>query len=67
MMEQHYYVSEKLRELARDRRAGRPGRPSSGRPRRHVLAPLARAAGRRLHRAGEALESWGAPRPATGG
>jgi hypothetical protein len=63
MIDQRLYVDGKLRELASERRdplslpPSRPPRPPAG---RRVVGPLARAAGRRVRRVGEALESWAA-------
>jgi hypothetical protein len=69
MWDQYLYVSEKLRELERGGRDRLPQPPSQPkrprRPQRRVFGPVVRAAGRRVRRAGEALESWGGPRPAT--
>lgn len=67
MWNQQWYVSEKLHELARKDEARRrdclgelleaPRRE----PHRHrppLIAPVVRGTGRRLRRAGEALEAW---------
>jgi hypothetical protein len=56
------YAREKLDELERDLQRTRASRPAVNlRPqpkRRGVLRPVARAAGRRVRRVGEALEAW---------
>ena len=69
----HDYVGEKLRELDAELARRAPFRPpldaqftrrAPVRPRpmpRPVLGPLARTAGRALHRIGHRLQSWGAP------
>ena len=49
------YVSEKLRQLEKERALATPSRPPS---RESLLSPLARAAGRALRRMGDGLESW---------
>ena len=59
MIDHHIYVAEKLRQFdaAADRRQPPPG----GRPRRRLLGPAARIAGRRMREFGQALEGWGSP------
>ncbi len=67
MWQQQVYISEKLKEAEASRRGRTPAPPPDeppGRPRRRVLGPVARAAGRRVRRIGEALESWATPQTA---
>jgi hypothetical protein len=66
MFDQQVYVSEKLSEFERERHARPPLTSPHPGPRRRVLGPVVRAAGRRVRRAGELLESWGTPRPMAG-
>lgn len=63
MWRQDIYVAEKLKELdgARPRRPLPPDEPP--RPRKRLLAPVARRAGHRIRHLGEALEAWAAPIP----
>jgi hypothetical protein len=64
------YAREKLDEIEREMKHARASRPSphvsTARPeRRGIVRPVARAAGRRVRRFGEALEGWAsAPRNA---
>jgi hypothetical protein len=67
MLHQQWYVSQKLDELAREDEARRRGRlheqpdaapPQSRHRRPRLVAPVVRGTGRRLRRAGEALEAW---------
>ena len=58
MLNQDYYVREKLRELEREQLAHLSLQsPASPRP-LPVIGALARGAGRLLRRTGEGLESW---------
>jgi hypothetical protein len=61
MNQQQWYVAEKLSELDALRR--RSPLPPEQRPRRKArpLAPVVRAAGRRVRRIGEVLEQWASP------
>jgi hypothetical protein len=63
-MLQELYTWEKLRELARQRRALAPGTPVHSRLANRPGAPLARLAGRLLRSAGAGLEGWAEPQPA---
>ena len=65
MLQQQLYVKEKLDEIEAARRRpalpeGAPEPPDRRRS-RPVIGPVARAAGRRVRRLGEALESWATP------
>lgn len=56
------YTHEKLLQLERERLARlRSWAPPPSRSRRTIFGPLATFSGRALRRAGESLESWGAP------
>ena len=61
MLDQDYYVREKLREFEQEQL----GRLSiEAMPRRApVISPVVRGAGRILRRLGEGLESWGGHEP----
>jgi hypothetical protein len=65
MLNQDYYVREKLRELEREQLTHLSLQPpaSPPPPPLPVIGALARGAGRLLRRTGEGLESW-AGRPA---
>jgi hypothetical protein len=56
---QHQYVSEKLRELDKDKRE-RFYREPKQKP-KPIVGPVARRAGKALRRFGEGLEAWGSP------
>lgn len=61
MLSQQLYLNEKLAEIEAQRGVCKhrlPGEPPRGKKPR-MLAPVARAAGRRARRLGEALEAWG--------
>jgi hypothetical protein len=55
------YAREKIAQLDEELRAHLPPRLPAAPRRRRPLAPIAKAAGRRVRRFGEALESWAAP------
>ena len=58
------YVREKLLELEHERvdlKAGRPAPDASANDEHRLLAPVVRAAGRRVRQVGEALEDWATP------
>ena len=60
MNQQQMYVAEKLSEMEAQR--PHPPVPEPGpRRKRRPMAPVVRAAGRRVRRLGEALERWAAP------
>jgi hypothetical protein len=66
VLHQQAYVSEKLREAdgeAARRLLSLPSIDRAARPRRRLIGPAVRAAGRVVRRTGEALESWAAQRP----
>jgi len=65
-MQHELYTWEKLRELEREARARKPGRPrATGGP--MLGAGLVRATGRLLRRLGAGLEGWGEPQSAPSG
>lgn len=58
------YTFEKLRQFEEERLGKMRTPPETPKPRRKtIFGPLAAGAGRALRRAGEGLESWGAPPP----
>jgi hypothetical protein len=57
MLEQDYYVSEKLREIE----SGRVILLQEETPHKPALASVARPIGRALHRLGHRMESWATP------
>ena len=63
MLNQDYYVREKLRELEQQQltRLSLQARPDSARA--PVISPFVRGTGRLLRRIGEGLESWGGHEP----
>lgn len=63
MLDQDYYVREKLRELEQQQltRLSLRATPAHGRP--AVISPVVRGTGRILRRLGEGLESWGGHEP----
>ena len=59
------YADEKIRQAERDLARLQALKPRMAPPaRRGIAAPVARFAGRRVRRLGEALEAWAAPPPA---
>lgn len=63
-MQQHEYVNEKLREVKAELDRQEALRAPGGTlppPRRRLIGPAVRVAGRHVRRVGEALESWAAP------
>lgn len=65
MLQQHEYITEKLKEAEAARR--HTPSPIEKEPARRVRGPIgtvARVAGRRVRRVGEALESWATPQAA---
>ena len=65
------YAREKVLELDHERMASQARRPIIDAPsteQHRLLAPVVRAAGRRVRRMGEALEDWASPaRPVAAG
>jgi hypothetical protein len=59
MLNQDYYVREKLRELEREQLTRLSLRATAGPHRAPVISPVVRGTGRLLRRLGEGLESWG--------
>ena len=65
MLNQDFYVSEKLREFERESPPHLSSRPELTPRRAPVIGPAARGTGRLLRRLGEGLESWAGREPET--
>ncbi len=65
MLNQDFYVREKLREFERTQTTLLSRRPDSAPRRAPVIGPAARRTGRLLRRLGEGLESWAGREPET--
>jgi hypothetical protein len=68
MLNREIYIAEKLKQLDVASARGRTPAPERrSRPRRRVLGPAARVAGRQMRQFGQALEAWGRPLPRDAG
>ena len=69
MRPDQYYLMEKMREWEREHHTPVPETASKlgaapSRKQRRIVGPVARAVGRRIRVAGQALEEWGVRAPA---
>jgi hypothetical protein len=69
MLDRDVYIAQKLKEFddGASHRQRMPAPERVARPRRRVLAPAARLAGRQIRHLGQALEAWGRPAPRDAG
>ena len=63
MLNQDYYVREKLRELEQQHLTHLSLQAAATPHRAPIISPVARGAGRLLRRLGEGLESWAGHEP----